>query len=676
MTWLRDRRGRSASLLRNRGDAPRPSYGVRRASATQILALATTSSAPFSRRDGLGLLCSVDTACGSEGEGEAGLTGNFSCPVCEEVLPAQHEFTQHIRKHNHVIETDNGTKVYCCGICKKQLSSNSSLDRHMLAVRLNASEVEEEELTCPACGVEQPSQHALEQHVENIHPEYQVACTTCQWASKNYRALHLHNSMVHHTSTASPPQVDLTLTDFSSPKFPLIAKEICERTACTSSPGRGWGAQVPVVPYHIPLRRVVAHAHARARRRLHGVRLLPQVPPVRPQLLQRGRAVAPPPAPPVRGAAAGQGGLPQGAGPPQAAGGRVRLRHLHGSLHLRQRTGAAPEHAAPRPALARAGRLREGVPEHPSAGRIAATTTTTASSVAPLLSTAPGLSHDEQFARGYREMKLNGQYPCKLCKEVFANAQAEVHNLVHMVAPPYRCNLCSFFSNDKNTLKEHMKSHKGDTPYECNLCNLAFTHQGQLRAPHQEHPRAPVADEVKGCMTYVPQEEGASTDRSLDTVCHICHIDCKARSVLRDHIRSSHPEGMTKPFSCKLCGGAFSSENDVMRHVIQQHSEAATGPTLDSLVVSQAARDDHQDHHDLTPVESLLSFSKLPLTAMPLTTSHQPPPPALPLPFSHNAGIPTPLVPGRTLTPSVTPTLTPCPACSPLATRTRLWISA
>ncbi|KAK3855164.1 hypothetical protein Pcinc_038413 [Petrolisthes cinctipes] len=87
-----------------------------------------------------------------------------------------------------------------------------------------------EELACPACGEEQASQHTLEQHVERQHPEYQVTCTSCQVAFKNYRALHLHNSMVHPTA-ASPPQIHLTQTDFSTSKFPLIAKEFCEASS-------------------------------------------------------------------------------------------------------------------------------------------------------------------------------------------------------------------------------------------------------------------------------------------------------------------------------------------------------------------------------------------------------------------------------------------------------------
>lgn len=54
------------------------------------------------------------------------MTGEWTCPVCEIKMDSQHAFTVHIRQHN---PTDHS---HTCSICAKQLSSASSLDRHML----------------------------------------------------------------------------------------------------------------------------------------------------------------------------------------------------------------------------------------------------------------------------------------------------------------------------------------------------------------------------------------------------------------------------------------------------------------------------------------------------------------------------------------------------------------
>ncbi|KAK7058707.1 hypothetical protein SK128_026001 [Halocaridina rubra] len=671
----------------------------------------------------------VEMECGSEGEGDIGITGTLICPVCQEELPNQHEFTQHIRKHNHVIESDNGTKVYCCGICNKQLSSNSSLDRHMLVhsgerpfrchicgthfttngnmhrhirghlrnvsgssgggtgsdtgdsdlaseegnstlprkrpieeenlvpnkvPRLNTSEIEGEELACPACGVEQPSQHALEQHVENIHPEYQVACTKCQVGFKNYRGLHLHNSMVHPATSSSPPQVDLTLTDFSSPKFPLIAKGICEASSRQRDlPNEGFG------PHQCHLCRITfpcveaCHMHMRE----HTAASTTTASPMKchrcdvqfssfPEYVQhQQRHVCEEPQPRKESFLAVLDLLNKQNRDTAASN---VASFLAGGYKPPLGLPPPGQHS-PAPADS-----AKASPEHPTPSRIAAATASSANNSS--MPSGLGMSHDEQFAREYRDMKLNGQYPCRLCQEIFANLRKlKSHNLVHMVAPPYRCNLCSFYSNDKNTLKEHMKSHKGDTPYECNICNLAFTTKANCERHIKNIHGRQSRDEIKGCMSFNPQEDGGSTDHAMETVCHICHIDCKARSVLRDHIRSSHPEGMTKPFSCKLCGANFSSENDVMRHVIQHHPEAASGATLESLVANRSAM---EDHHDLTPVESLLNFSKLAMT-VPIANSNPPPPPALSIAFSHKPTIPTNLVPPQPPTPTIEASITP-----------------
>ncbi|KAH9491644.1 Ras-responsive element-binding protein 1 [Bulinus truncatus] len=53
----------------------------------------------------------------------------YMCPVCSLELSNDHELTVHIRSHN---QTGQQSTPNTCTICKKTLSSQSSLDRHML----------------------------------------------------------------------------------------------------------------------------------------------------------------------------------------------------------------------------------------------------------------------------------------------------------------------------------------------------------------------------------------------------------------------------------------------------------------------------------------------------------------------------------------------------------------
>ena len=53
----------------------------------------------------------------------------FICPICNCSLLNLHDLTVHIRSHN---SQASGSQTNTCKICGKVLSSQSSLDRHML----------------------------------------------------------------------------------------------------------------------------------------------------------------------------------------------------------------------------------------------------------------------------------------------------------------------------------------------------------------------------------------------------------------------------------------------------------------------------------------------------------------------------------------------------------------
>lgn len=83
---------------------------------------------------------------------EVGEDHTYKCPLCEEFLTSQKDFTAHIRAHNEVKPSPDPNdptgqaKVYYCCLCGKMLSSFSSLDRHMLV------HSGERPFSCQLCG--------------------------------------------------------------------------------------------------------------------------------------------------------------------------------------------------------------------------------------------------------------------------------------------------------------------------------------------------------------------------------------------------------------------------------------------------------------------------------------------------------------------------------------------
>ena len=69
--------------------------------------------------------------------------------------------------------------------------------------------------------------------------------------------------------------------------------------------------------------------------------------------------------------------------------------------------------------------------------------------------------HEEEL----KDMKLKGEFPCRLCPAIYPNLRAlKGHNKEHLGGkPPYECNVgkCTYSSSDKSTLTRHMRSHTG-----------------------------------------------------------------------------------------------------------------------------------------------------------------------------------------------------------------------
>ena len=102
-----------------------------------------------------------------------------------------------------------------------------------------------------------------------------------------------------------------------------------------------------------------------------------------------------------------------------------------------------------------------------------------------------------------KEMKLKGEFPCRLCVAVFPNLRAlKGHNKEHLMLAPFECNVgtCRYTTSDKSALLQHMRGHTGQKPFECKICNFGFTTKANcerhVRNKHNKNSKEDVRDHI------------------------------------------------------------------------------------------------------------------------------------------------------------------------------------
>ncbi|XP_058444362.1 uncharacterized protein LOC131426002 isoform X2 [Malaya genurostris] len=369
---------------------------------------------------------------------------------------------------------------------------------------------------CPVCVRNDfSSMISLESHMDREHPHIPAKCRHCDMVFKSYKALNAHRCGNNNYQNITPGFKDLTFVDFSSEKFPLIAKSVCEqsiRTPVTSQKfecTKCYRAFPCSKTLEMHVRECGASDYSSSgteKRKWKTSEASSE------EDLKRDDFFA-----------------------------NLDLQNKSMSTNMSSNVSEAPttpsslDKSFSSPIMSREIKQEPNYYHHSGANYPPQQDNKDLADIQSIINVTssggffrqldkdpyPPLLKDEEeaqdaFTAEFRKMKLRGEFPCRLCAAVFPNLRAlKGHNRIHVSAAgpgPYRCNMCPYIINDKATLIRHMRSHNGDRPYECALCNYAFTTKANCeRHLRNRHGRA-TRDEVKRAIIYHPSEDSSCED--------------------------------------------------------------------------------------------------------------------------------------------------------------------
>ncbi|XP_075236329.1 uncharacterized protein LOC142333225 [Lycorma delicatula] len=404
---------------------------------------------------------------------------------------------------------------------------------------------------CPVCEREDfLSLNLLETHLEESHPEYKARCEPCNLIFKNHRVLNLHRFMVHPDQEqlmTSPGGTvgfkDLTFVDFSSEKFPYIARMVCEQSLHRAS-SVYHKFQCDRCERAFPLASALKIHQQNCCYSGDMTHEFSSSDNEGPTDLSRPHHSASESSEDVeddkrRESFFARLDLQNKSSPssPEYDERRCKSENFQNDVYFN--AGTEVKDLADIQSIisvTSAGGLLPDLSKSPQPSSI---------EVTPPDSGSRGEEEEQQdcFAAEFRKMKLRGEFPCRLCPKIFPNLRAlKGHNRVHLSASPggnmgpYRCNMCPHFSSDKSALIRHMRTHNGDRPYECSLCRYAFTTKANcerhLRNRHAKMSR----EDVKKSIIYHPSEDPTNDINSIPTptVATVSTRDDVKRSLFAD----------------------------------------------------------------------------------------------------------------------------------------------
>ena len=459
----------------------------------------------------------------------------------------------------------------------------------------------QQKFCCPVCVRNDfPSMIQLENHMDKEHPTIPAKCRHCEMVFKSHKALNAHRCGHNKSINVQQGFKDLTFVDFSSEKFPIIAKSVCEQSIRTPVSNQKY--ECPMCFRAFPCSSAVdihikdcnsdnfAQDFSSSKRQRH-------ISETSEEDMKRDDFFA--------NLALQNRSMTNGSAPSTPSS--TADKSFSSSMVIKQ------EHRSTPPFYQyfseNGGRDFSDIESMMKA-------TSSGGLDKPMPEKDQHLYNREEeeaqdaFTSEFRKMKLRGEFPCRLCPMVFPNLRAlKGHNRVHLSAAgpgPYRCNMCPHSINDKAALIRHMRTHNGDRPYECALCNYAFTTKANCERHLRNRHGKSTRDDVKKAIVYHPSEDSSVEDHSKkiamfnvnrfnesqddddypnDRSTPVSHL----KEILQPHENSSPSRIQVKSLDKLKSQRNFEADIEEEMNDSQQHLHRAMDMSMDVLDLSKKA---------------------------------------------------------------------------------------
>ena len=113
------------------------------------------------------------------------------------------------------------------------------------------------------------------------------------------------------------------------------------------------------------------------------------------------------------------------------------------------------------------------------------------------------------------------------------------------------CMICNKSFKQKNSLKNHLKTHSGELPFKCKLCDKGFAQKGNMKS-------------------HIEKSHAINKKRSS---CFMCSRSFKSETSLQIHMQKHKGE---LSFICPFCSYGFTQKGNMKSHIQKLHAKTPT----------------------------------------------------------------------------------------------------